>query len=220
MVVLQEQEVVVKGQWRKYMRKRLLIVFVKNAQLGKVKTRLAKTIGAQNALDIYHKLTDITKQVVNEVKINTKIYFSSAVENKEWSAYEKYLQEGKDLGYRMQNAIRQGFKEGYESIALIGSDLPSLSSHIINEAFNQLEQHDVVIGPAEDGGYYLIGMNKLQASIFKNKSWSQEQLYQETIDDFKSQNLKWHALETLNDIDTFEDLKDYPHLLNSIEKTC
>ena len=69
MVVLQEQEVVVKGQWRKYMRKRLLIVFVKNAQLGKVKTRLAKTIGAQNALDIYHKLTDITKQVVNEVKI-------------------------------------------------------------------------------------------------------------------------------------------------------
>ena len=106
----------------------------------------------------------------------------------------------------MKNAFIDGFADGYEKIVLIGSDLPEISKEIILEGFNKLEQNELVFGPADDGGYYLIGLSKMNAAPFENKPWSQPNLLETTIEELSSSNLKFSLLENLNDIDTFEDL--------------
>jgi len=189
------------------MSKTLLIVFVKNIILGKVKTRLAKTVGDNMAFDVYKMLVDITEACSKNVTATKHIYFSDVVINSLFVNELKFVQEGVDLGERMQNAFEKGFNEGYEKILLIGSDLPDISPEIIHEGFDVLENTDVVFGPAEDGGYYLVGMSKPQFSIFKNKQWSTEGLLKSTLSQLKENNIKTGLLNTYNDIDTFEDLK-------------
>ena len=95
----------------------------------------------------------------------------------------------------------------YEKIILIGSDLPDISTEIIEKGFSELDKNKVVFGPAEDGGYYLVGMNKLQKSIFENKPWSEPELLKQTLNELEKQKTSFSLLQTLNDIDTFEDLK-------------
>ena len=189
------------------MSKNLLIVFVKNIILGKVKTRLAKTVGDNMAFDVYKTLVDITEACSKKVTANKHVYFSDVVINSLFVDELKFIQEGFDLGERMQNAFENGFSEGYERIVLIGSDLPDISPEIIHEGFDVLEKNEVVFGPAEDGGYYLVGMNKPQFSVFQNKEWSTEGLLKNTLSELKENNIKTGLLQTLNDIDTFEDLK-------------
>ncbi len=184
----------------------LLIVFVKNIILGKVKTRLAKSIGAIGAFKIYSELVDITEKATTNITAGKHIYFSDVIISSKWKGDKKFIQEGKDLGSRMQNAFQNGFDEGYENILLIGSDLPDISKNIINSAFEKLENNDVVFGPAEDGGYYLIGLSKIIPSIFENKPWSQSELLTVTLAELKTQKKTIGLIETLNDIDTFEDL--------------
>ena len=106
----------------------------------------------------------------------------------------------------MQNSIEKGFKDGFEKIVLIGSDLPDISAKIIQEGFDALENSEVVFGPAEDGGYYLVGMTKNQHLIFENKPWSQSNLLEVTLGEL-SNKASISLLEELNDIDTLEDLK-------------
>ena len=107
----------------------------------------------------------------------------------------------------MENAFADGFKDGYEHIVLIGSDLPDISQKIVEDAFTQLETTEVVIGPAEDGGYYLIGLNQLHPFIFKHKPWSQSNLLEVTIGELKKEKVVYSLLDVYNDVDTFEDLK-------------
>lgn len=188
------------------MKNQLLIVFVKNIKLGKVKTRLAKTIGDEAAFEVYKELVAITEKATEEVEMHKMIYFSDAVVDTKWKNAIKKVQFGIDLGARMQNAFEDGFNEGYESIVLIGSDLPSISNEIIQKGFNELKSNHVVLGPAADGGYYLIGMNHLYKDIFKNKPWSQNDLLSVTLKELEKNSIPFSLLETLNDIDTFEDL--------------
>ena len=189
------------------MSKTLLIVFVKNIILGKVKTRLAKTIGDKMALDVYKQLVDITEACSKKVVAAKHIYFSDVVINSLFVEELKFVQEGVDLGERMENAFKKGFDDGFEKIILIGSDLPDISPDIIHEGFDALERNKVVFGPAEDGGYYLVGMSKPQFSVFHNKEWSTEGLLETTLKELGIQDLCYSLLQTLNDIDTFEDLK-------------
>jgi len=200
------------------MSSKLIIVFVKNNQPGKVKTRLAKTIGNEAASHIYDHLVKTTLESVNEVKADKHIYFSNYTEDASFSQHERYVQEGEDLGSRMLNAFEKGFDKGYEEIVLIGSDLPDLSSTLIENAFHKLKVNDLVFGPAEDGGYYLIAMKNLITKVFLNKPWSQSKLLEITLNELQETNFKVALLETLNDIDTFEDLKQYPNLLSVISK--
>lgn len=186
--------------------KQLLIIFVKNIKLGKVKTRLAKTIGDEGAFEVYTQLVQITEEATQNIAIDTVIYFSDIVINTKWATVPKKVQTGNDLGIRMQNAFSDGFQLGYQSIVLIGSDLPDISTEIILNGFTALEKSDVVFGPAEDGGYYLIGMNALHSIIFKNKPWSQPNLLRVTVSELKTNNIDFSLIETLNDIDTFADL--------------
>ena len=188
------------------MRKKLLIIFVKNIKLGKVKTRLAKTIGDEAAFEIYKELVAITKKVTATLDFDKIIYFSDTVVDTKWKNTEKKIQFGVDLGARMQNAFVDGFILGYESIVLIGSDLPEISKDIILKAFDALQNSDTVFGPAQDGGYYLIGMNTIHNTVFENKPWSQPNLLEVTLAELKQNKTNFSLLETLNDIDTYEDL--------------
>ncbi len=173
------------------MSKNLLIVFVKNIILGKVKTRLAKTIGDVGAFNIYYELFTITEQASQKVDVERHIYFSDVIIPSKWENDQKFVQEGEDLGIRMRNAFQNGFDEGYENIILIGSDLPNISKEIIDTGFDALTNNDIVFGPAEDGGYYLIGMSKMNTSVFENKPWSQSELLDVTLDQLKEQQQNW-----------------------------
>lgn len=188
------------------MTKSLVIVFVKNIKLGTVKTRLAKTIGDYGAFEVYSELVKITEKATENLAIDKRIYFSNAVVEDKWKGETKLLQEGEDLGERMLNAFKDGFNDGYDKIVLIGSDLPDITSNHILNGIEALEEHDVVFGPAEDGGYYLVGLSKMNTSIFINKPWSQPNLLKLTLQELQQHNRDYGILETLNDIDTYEDL--------------
>lgn len=193
------------------MNKNLLLIFTRNPELGKTKTRLAKTIGDEAALEIYKFLLDHTREVTQNITCDKAVYYSVKIrENDIWNAsiYQKYQQKGTDLGIRMHNAFQDAFTNNYEKVLIVGSDLYDLQPNHINDAFEKLNSNDVVIGPAEDGGYYLLGMKKLQASVFQNKDWGTSTVRKDTLNDL--QNVSVHLLETLNDIDVFDDIKDNP----------
>lgn len=184
----------------------LVIVFVKNIRLGTVKTRLAKTIGDYGAFEVYSELVKITENATANLEFDKRIYFSDAIIDTKWKHDFKTVQEGADLGERMLNAFKEGFDAGYKNIVLIGSDLPDISATHISKGIEALSSCEVVFGPAEDGGYYLVGMSKLNEAIFKNKPWSQSHLLEETLQELHKLNLSFSILDRLNDIDTYEDL--------------
>ncbi|MDO7137980.1 TIGR04282 family arsenosugar biosynthesis glycosyltransferase [Algibacter lectus] len=188
------------------MNKELVIVFVKNIKLGKVKTRLAATIGNQGAFDVYTQLVDVTEKAIKNIKADKRIYFSEAVVENTWKNNFKAVQQGESLGDRMSHAFKQGFEDGYDRIVLIGSDLPDITESQINAGLQALHTNEVVFGPAEDGGYYLVGFSKFHDFVFQNKPWSQDNLLEETLNELKENRVSFSTLETLNDIDTFEDL--------------
>jgi hypothetical protein len=193
------------------MSKNLLLIFTRNPALGKVKTRLAKTIGNEKALTIYEFLLDHTKKVTENLNCDKAVYYSVKVrEHDLWNpaVYQKKQQSGDDLGIRMQNAFQNSFDAGYQKVMIVGSDLIDLSEEIIENGFLQLDTNDVVIGPAEDGGYYLLGMKYLHSNIFEHKDWGTSTVRRDTL--FDLQDKKVHLLEELNDVDVFEDIKDHP----------
>ncbi len=199
------------------MKKKLLIIFVKNPVLGKAKTRLAATIGDANALEIYKLLLKRTVEITTELSCDKVVFYSEFIDNQDvWDndVYRKRIQVDGDLGEKMSKAIEQEFDSGYESICIIGSDCYDLDSKIINSAFEILEEKDVVIGESEDGGYYLLGMNKLNPAFFENKNWSTETVATDTIDDFRKGNLTFGKLPVLNDIDEEKDLRAIQVLLD------
>lgn len=190
--------------------KNLLLIFTRNPELGKAKTRLAKTVGDETALEIYKFLLQKTQSITKKIAVDKAVYYSVKVrENDIWDAtiYQKHQQKGEDLGIRMHNAFQESFNTGYQKVLIIGSDLYDLTPKIIEEAFIQLDKHDVVLGPALDGGYYLLGMKKLHEQIFKNKKWGTETVRKDTLKDL--QDKKVFLLETLNDVDVYEDIKDH-----------
>lgn len=197
--------------------KNLIIVFVRNPELGKVKTRLAKTIGDVSALNIYKILLEHTEKTIRNLPGDKAIYYSEKINNQDiWQngLYQKHQQVGADLGLKMEQAFQKAFQNQYQKVVIIGSDLIDLKAKLILEAFKKLEKRDVVIGPAKDGGYYLLGMKTLHSKVFNNKNWGTASVFNDTLKDLK--NFKIHQLEKLNDIDTFEDMQDHSILKNYI----
>lgn len=189
----------------------LLLIFTRNPELGKAKTRLAKTVGDEKALEIYKFLLEKTQYISCKVTSDKAVYYSVKIrENDIWDdeIYQKNLQNGEDLGIRMLNAFKNSFDAGYKKVLIIGSDLYDLTSENIENAFKQLDNNDVVLGPAEDGGYYLLGMNALQENIFQNKEWGTASVRKDTLADLTDK--KVFLLEELNDVDVFEDIEHHP----------
>ena len=185
-----------------------LIIFTRNPELGKVKTRLAKTIGDEKALQVYCDLLLHTMTESKPVNCDKFVFYDSTiVEDDIWSKefYHKKLQSSGDLGKRMHDAFETLFEMGYQNCIIIGSDLFDLKTSLIDTAFIKLLDHEAVIGPADDGGYYLLGLKQNNSLIFQNKDWGTNTVFKATISDLAEH--KVCVLDTLNDIDTFEDLE-------------
>ena len=191
--------------------KKALITFFKNAEAGKVKTRLAATLGNEKALLIYNALVIHTIAIAENVDADRFVFYSSHITvNDEWEdkTFFKRLQKGNDLGERMCNAFDSLFSEGYNSICIIGSDCPALTTEIIDKGFNASGNTDVVIGPAKDGGYYLMGLKKINTDLFRNILWSTTNVLSQTLDVCARMDLSVHLLEELSDVDVEDDLAD------------
>lgn len=186
-----------------------LIIFVRNPVPGKVKTRLAKTLGNDVALKIYERLLLHTRDVALGVNARRFVFYQDYLNTDDiWhnEHFEKVLQEGEDLGDRMKVAFQYLFDRQFENVVIIGSDCITLTTQIIMEAFESLNNRRCVIGPATDGGYYLLGLAENITGVFKNKSWSSPRLFQETALELQQAGIPFATLQTLPDIDHEEDI--------------
>ena len=187
-----------------------LILFVRDPVLGKVKTRLAVSIGDEQALRVYKLLLNHTRTITVGLNCTKYVYYADSVISVDlWDKgnFIKAVQSGNDLGERMLHAFQSAFDDGYKKVVIIGSDCFQLSTELIISAFDALNQYDAVIGPAEDGGYYLLGLKKLVPAIFKDKTWSTNSVCRDTIKDIESMNLSYKLLPILNDVDEAADLE-------------
>ena len=185
------------------------MILTRNPELGKCKTRLAATVGDRAALEIYQFLLQHTVSLTKHLKVEKWVYYSEEIwEDDMWdnAHYQKKLQVGKDLGERMQNAFKEGFQAGFEKVIIIGSDMYNLAQTDLEEAFSKLETHDYVVGPAEDGGYYLLGMKSLNEALFRDKEWGTDTVLADTLQNLKTARVG--LLPERNDIDYYEDIKD------------
>ena len=181
----------------------LLLIFVKNILLGKVKTRLAVTIGNQGAYDVYKHIVALMEAETSKIDTERHIYFSDTIIEGKWLGDKKFVQSEGDIGVRMKNAFENAFEAGYKRVVLIGSDIPDITEEIINDAFCKLSENTSVIGPSEDGGYYLVGLTEMNESIFEGIDWSTEKVLNQTL----SKLSDYALVKELNDIDTVDDLK-------------
>lgn len=191
------------------MTEQALLIFAKNPEAGKVKTRLAATMGNEAALAIYHQLLLRTASATECLPVDKFVFYSNHIGQEDaWKSkhYFKEVQQGSDLGERMTNAFASIFRKGYDQAVIIGTDCPDLSAGIIMDAFAYLQVHDVVIGPAEDGGYYLLGMKELHQGLFEDVRWSTGTVLHDTISKCAALQLNYHLLAVLRDIDEEKDL--------------
>ncbi len=188
----------------------LLMIFVKNLIPGMVKTRLAEDIGIDKALDVYQELVHHTHKITKKLEVDKSVFYSEYVEIEDiWDNGDFKLtsQKGFTLGEKMSNAFDEGF-DSYNKVIIIGSDCYDLSSKHIKLAFEMLEENDVVVGPAKDGGYYLLGMSEYFPQLFQDKEYSTDKVLKELLEEAEELELSVYKLPVLNDIDTLEDLKE------------
>ena len=199
----------------------LLLIFIRNPRLGKVKTRLAHTVGDAEALRIYHILLEKTRQAALSVAADRWLFYSDFLEPEDdWSVdhFQKRVQAGHDLGERMENAFRQAFVAGAGKAVIIGSDCPDLNGALLREAFDRLDEADFVLGPAQDGGYYLLGMKQLEVSLFRNMEWSTPGVCAETTRRIKVPGKSYFLLPELTDVDTEEDWRRHADVTPSVRR--
>lgn len=202
--------------------KNLFGIFIKYPEPGKVKTRLAKDIGNERAADIYRQVVELVLK--NTTPFNHAydriVFYDPAARQKDFAAWlpeeQLVLQQGSDVGARMDNAVRVLLSRGAEKAVLTGADIPDLSAGIIERAFQELDHADIVIGPAQDGGYYLVGMKAPHPEIFQGIPWSTGRVREETLRTFHRYGLKGKLLGTLSDLDSTHDLQCFPGLLSEI----
>jgi rSAM/selenodomain-associated transferase 1 len=201
------------------MEKSAIIIFQKNAELGKVKTRLAKDLGDHKALEIYDRLCEFTHRICSQVPVDKFLYYSNFVpEDKPgYASYYFKVQTGDDLGDRMSNAFSDLFSAGYQKVLIIGTDCAEISPDLFLEAFEILNEQDVVIGPAEDGGYYLLGMSQFFPQLFHDVNWSTSEVIEQTKSNIKSIGISYGELAVRSDIDTLEDWQKMKSFIDELE---
>ncbi len=199
----------------KNLNKNAVIIFSKYPQKGKVKTRMASTLGHTFAKDFYKVCAEHTFNETLKVKNSRSFLFYSDEKDrdkiKKWtnSKFLLHPQQGKDLGEKMLNAFKSVFKNNVKKTVIIGTDLPDISSDIIEKSFDLLDECDVVLGPATDGGYYLLGMKKIYEKLFVDLPWSTDRLLGKTLEIINYLNLRVSILPELSDIDTEIDLNNW-----------
>ncbi|MCB9041633.1 MAG: TIGR04282 family arsenosugar biosynthesis glycosyltransferase [Lewinellaceae bacterium] len=193
------------------MEDKALILFIRNPELGKVKTRLARGVGDEQALRIYEALLEHTRRQALVVDARRLLFYSESINrNDEWREpdFEKYLQEGEGLGERMSHSFEIALQQA-RSALIVGSDIAQLSARIMEDAFRQLQTHDFVIGPAVDGGYYLLGMKAATPTLFEGIEWSTPTVFVETVAIIDGMGKTYALAPELSDIDYAEDWERY-----------
>ena len=190
-----------------------LIVFVKYPEPGKVKTRIARELGAEKAADIYSLIAEcVIERVMESTKYRTVIFFDPPereAEIRQWLGREDIVfepQSGITIGERMFHAFASVLSSGAEKAVLIGTDVPKITGEIVSEAFDLLDSEDAAIGPAEDGGYYLLGLKKAEALLFEEIEWGSGSVCEKTFERLRGLNIGYKTLDTLRDVDTPEDI--------------
>jgi rSAM/selenodomain-associated transferase 1 len=186
----------------------VLLLFNRNPQLGKVKTRVARTVGDTEALRIYHILLEKTRLAALGVEAERWLFYSDFIDtNDDWpeTGFSKKIQSGGDLGERMEQAFRVAFEAGAGKVLIIGSDCPELTGEILQMAFDKLDEADFVLGSVPDGGYYLLGMKALEPSVFQDIEWSTETVRVRTLEKIEAAGKSCALLPVLSDVDTEED---------------
>lgn len=188
-----------------------LLVFARYPELGRVKTRLAETVGTPEALRVYRDLLARTRSAASAVAASKTLWLAGDLPAddafEEWEGFTQRPQAAGDLGQRMHTAFAEAFAAGATAGVIIGTDCPELTPGHLQEAFQQLISHDVVVGPAQDGGYYLLGMNTLLPELFQDKPWSTDAVLAHTLADANRLGLRVAHLPTLSDVDTASDLQ-------------
>jgi rSAM/selenodomain-associated transferase 1 len=197
----------------------MLLIFVKYPEPGKVKTRLARSIGSENAAMLYSNMAESIVYDLSKLIDYAKVIFFDPPEKRNdvmrWLKFDGLsfiAQDGNSLGERMSNAFGHAFSLGAGKAVVIGTDCPQITKQTIVKAFEKLEASEAVIGPSHDGGYYLLGLRRLIPELFHDIDWSTNLVFDQTMKRLRRNGIKSECLETLRDLDTVDDLNSDHHL--------
>lgn len=188
-----------------------VVLFVKAPTPGRVKTRLCPPLSHEQAAQVYQSFAKDTVEQLQRGPFRCLVTYDPNMEypTPAWTGFDLpwFSQIGVDLGERLKHAFQSAFDRGFSRVLAVGTDSPGFSMGQISEAFEKLASSDVVMGPALDGGYYLIGLNKPIPAIFDRVNWSSPEVAQQTRERVKQQKLSLAELASFHDVDTYVDLK-------------
>jgi rSAM/selenodomain-associated transferase 1 len=190
-----------------------ILFFVKYPIKGYVKSRLNSKLSSEKIISIYRNFVEDLHVTLTKTDLSIVICYDPSnykTQFQQWLGQNDlyYPQKGKNLGQRMSHAFHQGFQQGFTKLLVLGSDSPDLTTHMINKASNHLDNNDVVIGPSNDGGYYLFGLKRstFHPEFFYNIKWSTSTVFTDTLKLLQKHRLKIKILPEWYDIDTYDDL--------------
>ncbi|MBT4616111.1 MAG: glycosyltransferase [Gammaproteobacteria bacterium] len=188
----------------------LIQIFCKAPVLGKVKTRLIQKLGRRGALDLYLQMFERLIAELSASRFNTELWISPDKDHAFFQSYAfaRFQQAGPHLGVRMSTALRDGLNR-HESVILVGTDLPLIDRSYIEQAVGALQTHDVVLGPAEDGGYGLVGVKAETPDMFSDIDWGTERVLSQTCARLNRDGLDFGLLPLIWDVDLPDDLPRY-----------
>jgi rSAM/selenodomain-associated transferase 1 len=193
-----------------------LLIFVKYPEPGKVKTRLAAAIGAELAAQLYHEFIRCTLDMARQLEVATRfVAFTPAEKEPDFKKlfpgpWQWFAQaDSADLGVRIQRAIQYVQQQNYSHVLTIGTDSPSLPVAYLKQAITALANHDLVLGPATDGGYYLIGLKSAPPELFSEIDWSTERVFPQTRERAAQIKMSVHQLPLWYDVDDLAALRRF-----------
>lgn len=200
--------------------RRALVIMSRVPRPGYTKTRLMNKLTGKECVKIHLACLDNLCEIARELEIERYIYYTGGRRDEfseiDLNGFIMCRQKGKDLGQRLCNAAKKVLSK-HDKLLFVGSDVPDLTSGLLLKAFEKLNDYDVVIGPALDGGYYLVGMKQPHDAIFHSIPWGTAGVYQRTISALNCSGLSYYVLETRQDIDTWEDMVNFYNL--SVKRT-
>jgi rSAM/selenodomain-associated transferase 1 len=203
-----------------------LIIFTRYPEAGKAKTRLISALGAEGAAELHREMAEHTVAQARKLQsycsaiIEVRFSEGDSIRMQEWLGDDLFYQSqgAGDLGDRLIHAAQFAFNHHSTSIVIIGTDCPELDAVILQKAFDELREHDLVLGPANDGGYYLIGLRRFIPEPFQGIAWSTSQVLQQTVEIATQLRLAIAYLPLLSDVDYPQDLVVWERVKKEIEK--
>lgn len=187
-----------------------ILIMTKFPRSGEVNTRMIPEIGAESAALVHRRMAEHTISTANgfpSAKTIIHVANCTTEEAAHWLTPHEWIpQQGQDLGERMENALNHSIMQGADKVLIIGTDCPTLSSKIFEQALLALDQHDVVYAPAHDGGYVLLGMKSLHQAAFHNISWGTGNVLEQSLQQLRANQLTYRLLEPMQDVDYADDI--------------